>query len=144
MAERNAASERYAARTPEAVDQIPDSSRGSVARIPARRSRAVPVPSRALSGELPSRRLIQPRTVAASAPLSAAAWRGARRASARSVQWLESEKPLSRRVAPTSALDNRRAPSQVAAPVTGDQRRGVTPSGTSTVPDGSYNQHRPR
>ena len=133
---------RYAATTPDAVDQIPDCSRESVATIPASRSVA------GLSSPLREARIsragaalwrsIHLRTSRMERFSWAAAWSSVEsNAPARSVQcWSPARGPLSR-LAPTMASAVTTAASQSAAVVSGDQPTRSTPGGHSTSPLGS-------
>src|SRR6516164_1832570 len=151
---------------PAAVDQIPDSSRRSVSASPVRMSAAKsepdpepdpepepepdpePAPNSTARPVSRSWRLIQRTTWSTPPLLTAAAWRrGARSASARSVQWLPSAgHPGGRTAAPAApamARAVRSAVSQFRQAGTGDHRSGVTPDGSGVLPDGSNSQHRP-
>ena len=92
VVDARAPSVRYAASTPDAVDQIPDCSRESVATMPASRSVAgasSPAPEARISrAGAPLWRSIQWRTSRMDSSSIAAAWsRVERSAPARSVQW---------------------------------------------------------
>ena len=128
------------------VDQMPDSSRPSVAARPVSTSPAssAPATDKAASPVSRSWRFTHRTTWVMPASETAAAWSsGASSASARSVQWDASPPTPPGRAAPTIARAVSRAVSQSRQEVTGDHLIGVTPAGGLTVPAGSNSQHRP-
>ena len=138
--------------TPDAVDQIPDCSRSSVLRMPARRSvgtasspRRAP---RVSSAGTPSWRSTQWSTLRIETPSSdAACSNGASSAAARSVQWASAPVPTAPETLPravrTMASATSIAPRHSFAALTGDQPTRCTPRGRSTAPVGSKARHHP-
>ena len=146
----NAASDLYAARTPDAVDQIPDCSRESVPTMPANRSVAMAsspiVCERMCNGVAPSCRSIQRTTFLIGSDSRAAAWRrGASSAPALSVQWCSPVCPVRvpLRDAATIASAVWTAASHRPAVVSGDQPTRSTEVGHSTSPLGSKRKAHP-
>ena len=134
LVDSSACSDRKPASAPDAVDQMPLSSRSSVATIPSRRFLASSVAGPASAASTccagsALRRSTQVRRVRMSASARAAAWRrGARSAWARSVQCEDSARSLPPAPAPAPTSTRTRAvasdPVHSRHDCSGDQRSG--------------------